>query len=126
MMNELLDLEISLNTVIDECKALALQEVDEKRRAHIKGRIAAYSIVKNSVVERLSKPKEGMTINEAAEIMNQHNGSIRRKCWPERWHLTLAYDTRLDCILLFDGDTNEFRPYHFEMIDLLASDWEEY
>lgn len=125
-MNELLDLKISLNTVIDECKALALQEVDEKRRANIKGRIAAYSIVKNSVVERLSKPKEGMTIYEAAEILNKHNGSIRRKCWPEHWHLTGCYDTRLDCILLFDGDANEFRPYHFKMIDLLASDWEEY
>lgn len=125
-MNELLDLKITLDGIVDRYTSLVQKEKDEKTRARVLGALDAYSIVRNSVRDRLLKPKQGMTINEAAEILNKHNGSIRRKCWPEHQYLTDNYDTRLDCILFVDGNTNTFRPYHFKITDLVASDWEEY
>ena len=126
VLRELLDLKLTLSRVIDRNKTLAQKEKDEKEIAYIMGKVTAYSVVKQSVIKRLLKPKTGMTIYEAAEILNKENGSIRRKCWNERWYLTETYDTRLDCILLVDNNTNTFRPYQFKMIDLLADDWEEY
>lgn len=126
VLSELLDLKLTLGRVIDRNKTLAQKEKDEKARTYIMGKVTAYSAVEQSVIRRLLKPKTGMTIYEAAEILNGENGCIRRKCWNERWYLTETYDTRLDCILLVDGNTNTFRPYNLKTVDLLADDWEEY